>query len=182
MNTQCARWLWWAMSFVLHICMCPAFSLSTPFHLVSVQVTVWCLLPPDSSSSFPWYIPSLSFSHLYPSGFHIQPLYCYSSVRPLKHSLGAVLINPWPLSRSFKFSLKCCLIFGFNKLVWSMLVATTFSWKSVGFWPSPFLCMSMKLQMGETNPAPSIASLKKSYCSLKPSGYKLLHLWSAFVA
>lgn len=42
--------------------------------------------------------------------------------------------------------------------------------------PNPFLCMSVKLQMCETNPAPSIASLKKTYSSLKPSGYKLLCL------
>lgn len=144
------------MSFALHVCWCPTFSVSTPFHLVSVQLTVWHLLPPEDTSL------RLASLHMCPSGFDIQLLEHYSSARPLKHSPGAVLINPWPMSRAFKLSscaLKCCLILGFNKLVWSMLVATTFFWKSVGF---SILCTSVKLQMGETNPAPSSASLKKN--------------------
>jgi len=114
----------------------PHLFLSAPFHLVSVQMQ-------SDVSSHPA-VPQASLDTsllLAPpdvcrSGFDIQPLHCYFSVRPLQHSLGVVFINPWPMRGAFKISLcdlKCCLIFGFSKLLWSILVAITFFWKSVGF-------------------------------------------------
>lgn len=38
------------------------------------------------------------------------------------------------------------------------------------------LSLPVKLQMGETHPAPSITSLKKIDCSLKPLTYNFLQL------
>lgn len=38
------------------------------------------------------------------------------------------------------------------------------------------LSLPVELQMGETNPAPSIASLEEIYCSLKCLTYKFLQL------
>lgn len=62
------------MSFVLHVWGCPTFSVSTPFHLVSVQITVWYLLPPDGTSRS---IPSLGFSPYVPRWVW------YSALRPI---------------------------------------------------------------------------------------------------
>lgn len=123
MNMQCACWLWRAIDLVLQVCRCPTFSLSTPFHLVSVLITVWSFLSPDSTLSFPWLIPSLGF-------FQCVPQWFWYSVLTLLLLCKTTQAFPRSFSDKPLYALKCCLIFGFNKLAWSMLVATTFFWKS----------------------------------------------------
>lgn len=140
MNMQCACWLWWAMSFCSSSLQVPHFSSAYTISLAVcsdnslMSPPTWQYLKLPLIHPFSWLLPVCA-----PVVLTFSPLHCYSPVRPLMRSPGGALINPWPVSRAFNLSLcglKCCLIFGFNKLVWSVLVATTFFWKSVGFWMS----------------------------------------------
>ena len=121
-----------------------------------IQIIVWCLLQSNSTYvalmfQFSWLLQMHA-----PAFLIFSP---YGATPPWDHS--SILMNSWPKSRAFKFSfcaLKCCLILGFTKLVWSMQVATIFSWKAVRFWLSPSLHVC-ETSDGWTSPAPRPDSL-----------------------